>query len=411
MIRRLVIGLTVILVVGCQLAAISVLSPFVGLIAVTIIDLFPRSGGPPTPIATADLSGSGNGSLVSATTNPGLTRTMYGKSLTAARVLYRSTDGDTDEPTVVSGSVFVPQGTAPAGGWPVVAFAHGTLGIDGACGPSRSENLKGLVAAAVLLTERGYAVALPDYQGLGAKGIHPYTDARTAGLNLIDSVRALRLTFPDVSDRWAAMGDSQGGGASWSANEQAAAYAPELNLVGAVASSPAADVSGMVDKVEAGTMTSDQMLVWQLMVESMARVYPGALNRDDFRSGAAANYWNVLSACDGPAVYQRGEAAKQVTNDDFRIRTPEAAAQVRSLLDAWALPQRPLSAPLYVWYGGVDTFIDPQWNTDAIARACATGGTVTIDFDPTKGHSQVDVNRALGWIGDRFMGVPAQNDC
>ena len=34
--------------------------------------------------------------------------------------------------------------------------------------------------------------------------------SRTTGLNMIDAVRALRPTFPDVSDRWVAVGDSQG---------------------------------------------------------------------------------------------------------------------------------------------------------------------------------------------------------
>ena len=35
--------------------------------------------------------------------------------------------------------------------------------------------------------------------------------ARTAGLNMIDAVRALRFTFKNVSNRWMALGHSQGG--------------------------------------------------------------------------------------------------------------------------------------------------------------------------------------------------------
>ena len=41
-------------------------------------------------------------------------------------------------------------------------------------------------------------MAFADYR-VGAPGVHPYTDARTAGLNMIDAVRALRHTYPDVS--------------------------------------------------------------------------------------------------------------------------------------------------------------------------------------------------------------------
>jgi hypothetical protein len=38
------------------------------------------------------------------------------------------------------------------------------------------------------------AVAATDYQGLGAPGVHPYLDAKTAGFNVIDSVRARSVT-------------------------------------------------------------------------------------------------------------------------------------------------------------------------------------------------------------------------
>ncbi len=386
------------------------LLPVFFLPGVQVLDAFAGSGGPPRPVASADLSGHGPGSLVSATTMPDLTRTILGRDLIAARVLYRSTNGDSGAQTVVSGSVFVPPGDPPPGGWPVVAFGHGTVGIQNECAPSRSDTLLGSVAAAVQLTKRHYAVAIADYQGLGTKGVHPYPDSRTAGLNMIDSVRALRHTFPGVSDRWASVGDSQGGGASWAADEQAAAYAPELRLVGAVASSPAADVSGLVDKAQAGTLTRNQRAVLQLIVESLARLHP-ELNRDDYRHGAAEQYWGVLSACSGSAVYQRGEAAKRLGPHDLAPASTQAADRLRRLLQAWALPQRPLSAPLMVVYGGADQYIDPQWTRAAIRRACALGGSVTIVFNPDKGHSQVDLSSLFDWVADRFAGKPAVNDC
>jgi hypothetical protein len=176
--------------------------------------------GKPVSIASADLSGSGPGSLVSAMTMPGYSNTADGRPMHSARVVYRSTSGDTGEPTVVSGTVFTPLGDAPQGGWPVVSFGHGTLGIQEACGPSLSATLLGQSQVVASLIDMGYAVAMADYQGLGHEGIHPYSDARTAGLNMIDAVRALRHTFADVSDRWAAFGGSQGGGAAWAAAHQ-----------------------------------------------------------------------------------------------------------------------------------------------------------------------------------------------
>ena len=384
--------------------------PIVAIMATRVLNQFAPSGGPPEPIPSADLSATGPGSLVTATTMPAVTRTVEGRSLRAARVVYRSTEGDNGSPTVVSGSVFTPRGDAPQGGWPVVSLGHGTLGIDGPCAPSLSPNLLNLVHYVKALTGIGFAVALPDYQGLGTKGIHPYSDARTAGLNMIDAVRALRHTFDDVSDKWAALGDSQGGGAAWAADEQAASYAPELNLVGAVASSPAADLAGLVDKAEQGTLTTEQRPVVMALVETLVRLQPD-VNRDDYRDFTARQVWDDLLDCSEGGAYRRAAAIQRLGPKEFAPHSPEAGDRLRRLLTNWALPQKPLSAPLYVWYGGKDPFIDSDWTATAIQRACALGAVVTIQFDPEGGHNPTNALKFIAWMADRFAGKPAPNDC
>lgn len=362
------------------------------------------------PIESADLSGDGPGTLVSATTMPAFTRTNEGKGMHSARVVYRSTSGDTGAPTEVSGSVFVPLGTPPPGGWPVIAFGHGTTGINEPCAPSLSATLLNMTGPVRAFIAGGYAVAMADYQGLGTEGVHPYSDAKTAGLNIIDSVRALRHTFGDVSNRWAAVGGSQGGGAVWAADEQADTYAPELDLVGAVAYVPAADVAGLVDKAVNNTLTTDQEFVWMAIVESLARLHP-EVNRDDYRRGAVAKYWEVLTSCSGPMVADRAAAADEMQPGELTPASPEAANRVRKFLSAWALPQRPLSAPLSVVYGGRDTFIDVDWTTAALQRACAMGGTVVRRLEPGKGHGGVDVTDQYAWLEDRFAEKPVAGDC
>jgi pimeloyl-ACP methyl ester carboxylesterase len=369
-----------------------------------------RSGSPAVAIQSADLTGRGPGSLVSAMTMPGLAATSDGRHLQAARVVYRSTSGDDGAPTVVSGTVFVPLGPPPAGGWPVVAFGHGTVGIDEECAPSNSDSLMGMAGVVAGLTGKGFAAVMPDFEGLGAPGVHPYTDARTAGLNMIDAVRALRATFKNVSTRWAALGHSQGGAAAWAADERAREYAPELDLVGAVALAPAADVTKLVDKVQAGTLTSDQALAFTLVVESLARRFPD-LNRDEFRRGTARRSWDALTACAGPLVNQRPAAAARLTQADVAPDSAIAATRMRQLLQRWALPQQTLTAPLDVVYGTNDTLIDAQWTTDAIARACSLGGSIDWDLQAGKGHGDIDFSAALAWIVDRFAGKPVTNEC
>jgi pimeloyl-ACP methyl ester carboxylesterase len=267
--------------------------------------------------------------------------------------------------------------------------------------------MSGVVAAIV---SKGFAVVMPDYEGLGAPGVHPYTDSRTAGLNMIDAVRALRLTFKNASNRWMALGHSQGGGAAWAADERARSYAPELDLVGAVALAPVADVSKFVDKAKAGTLTQDQMLAFPLIIESLARRFP-ELNRDDYRNGWATRSWDALTACSGPLASQRPAAAAGLAPAQLVPSSTLAETRMREQLQRWALPQQPLSAPMFVVYGTNDTLIDAQWTTDAIARACALGGTITWQLQPGKGHGDIDFSAALSWIVERFAGQPATNDC
>ena len=402
------VGITAATVVAVFVAVVAF--PSAISLGVRVLDSF-RDQGPaqPVPVAGADLSGAGPGSLVSATTMPGFLHDVHAHRMQAARVIYRSTSGD-GQPTVVSGSVFIPGGDPPDGGWPVISFGHGTTGIDKPCAPSLSDSLLGMAPVVVALITKGYAVAFADYQGLGTPGVHPYTDSRTSGLNMIDAVRALRSTFHGVSTRWGVYGGSEGGGAAWGADEQARTYAPELNLVGGVAISPAADVVGIVDKDQQGTLTDEQKPALLAIIESLARLYPD-INRDDYRRDAAAQYWDVLSACSGPRVHEGANDAKSLGPRDLAPSSAEAADRLREHLQRWALPQQPLSAPLLVWYGGTDAYIDPPWTAGAIQRACAMGGTVVSQFEPKKGHGEANYFDQLQWLADRFAGKPVDNGC
>jgi hypothetical protein len=363
----------------------------------------------PTPIATANLTGSGPGSLVSAMTMPAVSAHLA-RGVQAARIVYRSTEGDTGTPTQVSGTVFVPTGTAPEGGWRVLAFGHGSTGIDEPCALSLSETLSDQAPLISSVVKSGYAVAFPDYQGLGAPGIHPYLDSRTAGFNVIDAVRALRATFPDVSRRWAALGLSQGGAAVWAADEYAASYAPELELVGAAAITPPADLTGIVDKAQSGALNPDQALPFIWLLTSLHRLHPD-FDLDDYRRGIAAQYWDALSACTGPQVSTRDAVVNNLQPEDLSPASPAAAERLRGLMQQWALPQRTLSAPLLVIYGSEDPYIDPSWTDSAISRACALHGTVVRRLEVGKGHDDVDGADQQQWLSDRFAGKPVVNGC
>ncbi|WP_072691238.1 lipase family protein [Rhodococcus marinonascens] len=151
----------------------------------------------------------------------------------AYRMTYLTTDRHGITPS--TGMVLVPQGPPPAGGWPVMAWAHGTVGNSDAEAPSVTgvDSLSRDYVSGLL--QRGYAVAATDYVGLGTPGVPPYLDGKVAGRSVIDSVRAAREIDADLASTWMAVGISEGGQAAVFAAHAATTYAPELDYRGAVA--------------------------------------------------------------------------------------------------------------------------------------------------------------------------------
>lgn len=360
---------------------------------------------------TADFSGRGPGTLLSAKALPTVDLRLKAESSLAARITYTSTSAVDNSEQTVSGTVFVPRGKAPDGGWPVIAFGHPTTGTRPECAPSLDPTLLTIAPIVTGLVKAGYLVAVSDYQGLGVDGTyHPYLEPKTAGYNLIDSVRAARKLVPEASDRWAALGGSQGGQAAWAANEVAPVYGAGLNLVGSASFSAPLNISGIADVAEAGQLSPEQRPVILAIADALAHEVPD-FPLDDYRRGVARQQWDLLLACKGFDTVRRTLVVQELTADDVRPSSPEATATLRTLLEQRALPQQPASAPMLVIYGGADALVAPAWTDRALLRACGLGNTIQIQFQPDKGHADVDASAAFPWINERFEGVPAVNDC
>ncbi|MFE3293391.1 lipase family protein [Rhodococcus sp. NPDC059234] len=164
-------------------------------------------------------------------------------------ITYASENGK-GEPIVVSGTVAIPSGTAPDGGWPVISWAHGTTGIADTCAPS-GDTVDGAVhdyVGTVSTTldqwvKNGYVVVQTDYEGMGTPGDHTYLNATSESNAVTDIVRAARHLEPSVGSKWFVGGHSQGGAAAISASDQAVDRAPELTLLGAIAVAPGSGLS------------------------------------------------------------------------------------------------------------------------------------------------------------------------
>lgn len=160
-------------------------------------------------------------------------------------ILYRSTNIH-GQPIAVSGTLAVPAGKPPKGGWPVISWTHGTTGTADACAPSRdSANYpdKGYVNQVNHILDKwlqkGYAIAKTDYQGLGTPGQHPYLIGYSEARDATDMVLAARQVSPNLSRNWLVMGHSQGGQAAIFTSQVGPVYGQGLHMVGAVAISPA----------------------------------------------------------------------------------------------------------------------------------------------------------------------------
>ncbi len=134
---------------------------------------------------------------------------------TLQRILYTSTDARWNSGVVpVSGTLYLPKGQPPRGGWPLVAWAHGTLGIADPCAPSWTLHRPRDGAYLNRWLEQGFAVVATDYQGLGGPGPHTYLFWEAEGRSVLDSARAALAANPGrIANVLVITGQSQGSGA------------------------------------------------------------------------------------------------------------------------------------------------------------------------------------------------------
>jgi alpha-beta hydrolase superfamily lysophospholipase len=359
----------------------------------------------------ADMTDDGPGSLIAVEPledNPDFDRV----NVTAVRVVYRSTNAK-GSPTTVSGIVAVPPGDPPTGGWPILSFGHELTGVLKDCAPSLSQNLGGYASVVSVLVDRGYIVAMADYEGLGEDGPHPLLDSNALGRNMIDAVRAARHVLPAASNRWAAFGLGQGGAATWSADALAATYGGGLELVGAIAVSPLADVTALADEMEAEKLAPAQFRLAMLIVSSLALSPDKRINPEDFVSENAKALWGYLTNCAVVDPAQAVAAAAGLQPADLKPKTPAAADELRRNLQELALPgPARLSAPMLVVYATIDPVVPSAWIEQAVRAACANGDPIEIKkIGDVSAINDIVLYDSVAWMQGRFGGQRPANVC
>lgn len=177
--------------------------------------------------------------------------------LTAAGQQFRFSYSTTNQHGAVSpstGAVFFPKGKAPAGGWPVLAWAHGTVGLADQCTPSMNPRSQRDQDYLNHWLNQGYAIVASDYAGMGTEGLMSYLNGKSTAANVVDSViaaqdlPAVKQGGQKLSRNWAVIGQSQGGGAALHVALRATERSQQanLNFLGTVATGAPAYVEEIV---------------------------------------------------------------------------------------------------------------------------------------------------------------------
>jgi hypothetical protein len=301
-----------------------------------------------------------------------------------------------------TGVITYPLDEPPAGGWPVMSYGHGTSGLTSRCAPSRGSGgppqygVDGVVVA-------------PDYPGLGPNGQrHAYLAGRSEGHSVIDLVRAARR-IPDANagKRWASVGVSQGGHAVLFADELAASYAPELELVGTVAIAPGSSLGE--------TFPGDTPIVIAsvsaMALFGIAVDYPEIIPADY----ASPKLLERSSILDTGCINEISLEFVGIPFDELFTHDPRTTEPARSVMLENDPGRRATSAPILLVQGDADAVVVPARTDSLLDKLCGIGGIVDLEEVPGGTHDNTPGLAASSivapWLAARFAGEPAPSIC
>jgi Secretory lipase len=317
--------------------------------------------------------------------------------LSALRILYysRTTNG---EDVAVSAVVLIPDGKPPAGGWPVIAWAHEFRGGARQCAPSRMKNL-GAGPILAMYANLGYAVVATDYSGLGADSGKPVLDMQSNALDVIYSVAAARAAVKEIGPKWIAVGPFEGGLAALAVAES---EVRDPDYLGSVATSGVADAQEAYQHFAQGS--SNRMLL--ALASTVKALYPEFQVSNMLKDTAIPAYRRVAQTCGGETepefttgMLKPGWESNRFVKEFFSRNTPG---------------QKPAHGPLLVISGEADPAIPAEMSGKTVARMCKQGSRILFlkypDLDAS-GVMGASVADQISWIKARFAGYAAPGNC
>jgi Secretory lipase len=370
------------------------------------------------------------------TLSPGLVLNSDG--VAGFRMMYVSTAADGVTKTYVTGSVLVPARmydgylNFPQLPRPIIGLAAGTQGFADGCASSfgiqNSNNVDIILMRQAL--DKGWAIALSDYQGLGTKradgGIddHTYVVGQILGRNVIDSVRASfefdsvatsaikNIDFPlriginavlRTSSRIAFWGYSEGGGASAWAGQLQPSYDRGLNMRAVVAGGMPADL--IVAGTAINNRTSLQNVAFGVLVGAAIgykQAYPELPFYEMLNANGQALVASVRSQCIIENVF-KNYGFHLVTDYTLNGFNPLTNAQWMQRFNQNRLGSLPPTVPMFVYHASTDEALIYSQGRQAARDWCARGARVTW-----KSYVGEHITGFLSGMGDALSFIEAR---
>ncbi len=327
-----------------------------------------------------------HGTLIWARKARGIVRLADAKYTKLVLYSSRTPQGAKD---AISGSVSVPKGKPPKGGWPVITWSHGTTGVADICAPSRD----GLDPSANTgesyinpeLNEwlrAGYAVLRTDYEGLGTPGPHPYLIGTSEGRSVLDIVQAARQLDSKISKRYLIAGHSQGGQSALFAAGLAGTWQPKLKLRGTVAFAPASHIVNQVPLLSV-FKTPGSLTALATMILNGATTQSSAIDVNQIISDEALQFYPLLQS---QCLSRLGQSDELGGIPPSHLLRPAADLSALNPVLAAMNPAVTTAAPILIPQGGSDTTVFPNFTSQLKDELVGLGDQVTYKTYPGIDH-------------------------
>lgn len=326
----------------------------------------------------------------------------------AKRILYvsRALNG---RAVAASGVVLIPAGTPPEGGWPVIAWAHGTSGVARQCAPSLMKDLEYGEEGLMPMVRAGFAVVATDYAGLGTPGPHAYDDKIPQANDVVYSIPAAHAAVPALSSRWVAIGHSEGGVAVWGVAELEAklndpSYAGGISVAGDMDY----EIFEAHDAVTLGAITN---MYWPLTAFGVHASYPTADVSRILTPVMQERYADMTTK--GCWYYDYAVAAEI---GEQRAARPgwDQVPELRRYNEDSRSANKPIKGPLLVLAGDDDMSVDFANIQTGVAQACRNGLPIEFAHRPGLDHDPLmekTIDLQLEWTRDRLRAKPWTGNC